>query len=105
MTWIIERLGKKYLALKEGHGHLFKISGSETIKLASDAYQHHFGEGVYYYDPLTFKSQEDAQQAIIDYEAQPIADEIISNARKTPFNPPSIAIEARVKEMVKEAGE
>jgi hypothetical protein len=104
MTWLIDHDTKRYWVSRKGEGYLYKSPTTHQIKVASDGGYDKVPGGIAIIQPLVFHSRKEAEQAIIDFEAKPIADKIISNARKTEYTPPAIAIEARVKEMVKEAG-
>lgn len=103
MNWVIDHDKKYYWVSRKGEGYLYKTPNTDMIKVASDHYYDKVPGGIAVIMPLLFHSREEAEQAIIDYEAKPIADKIIANARQTEYTPPAIAIEARVKEMVKEA--
>lgn len=104
MAWVITKLGTGEYWANKGGGFLYRHNYTEDINLSSDGMFDSRAGGMLAIDPLRFASVKEAQQAIIDYEAKPIADTIINNARRTDYTPPAIAIEARVKEMVKEAG-
>ena len=105
MSWVIDHDTKHFWVSRKGEGYLYKSPTTHLVKVASEGTYDKVRGGIAVIQPLLFHSREEAEQAIIDYEAKPIADKIISNARKTEYTPPAIAIEARVKEMVKEATE
>lgn len=92
MSWVIRKTPGGFLA-EQGHWNcLYVIAEGRAPVLRENS-------------RTLFKTRADAQAAIVEYEAARVARDVIENMRRTEYTPPAIAIEARVKEMVKEAME